>query len=212
VIVTVATSNRFTFPANTILAAGRAVVIFGGGGPPVKDPAFGGALIETTSSLSLNNTSDTVNVKLVVSGSDVFIATQTYGAEGGNDQSLTRSPDAAVGSTGGSFVAHNTATNAAGRVFSPGTRADGTPFGSPAVTRIEVTPASSAKDIGGAQTYTGKAFSNVGGPERSEEHTSELQSHLNLVCRLLLEKKNKNENSVSRFVFCSNLSDHIRGT
>src|SRR5260370_21363724 len=33
----------------------------------------------------------------------------------------------------------------------------------------------------------------VGGVEqrlRSEEHTSELQSHLNLVCRLLLEKKN----------------------
>src|SRR4030066_538477 len=26
-------------------------------------------------------------------------------------------------------------------------------------------------------------------PTRSEEHTSELQSHLNLVCRLLLEKK-----------------------
>src|SRR5260370_4651050 len=29
---------------------------------------------------------------------------------------------------------------------------------------------------------------------RSEEHTSELQSHLNLVCRLLLEKKNKINN------------------
>src|SRR5207237_5533255 len=28
---------------------------------------------------------------------------------------------------------------------------------------------------------------------RSEEHTSELQSHLNLVCRLLLEKKKKIE-------------------
>src|SRR5260370_7040206 len=27
------------------------------------------------------------------------------------------------------------------------------------------------------------------GNHRSEEHTSELQSHLNLVCRLLLEKK-----------------------
>src|SRR5260370_27052344 len=27
------------------------------------------------------------------------------------------------------------------------------------------------------------------GADRSEEHTSELQSHLNLVCRLLLEKK-----------------------
>src|SRR5260370_32308353 len=30
---------------------------------------------------------------------------------------------------------------------------------------------------------------------RSEEHTSELQSHLNLVCRLLLEKKNKTKQS-----------------
>src|SRR5260370_20137371 len=29
---------------------------------------------------------------------------------------------------------------------------------------------------------------------RSEEHTSELQSHLNLVCRLLLEKKKKKDN------------------
>src|SRR4029434_6247009 len=28
-------------------------------------------------------------------------------------------------------------------------------------------------------------------PIRSEEHTSELQSHFNLVCRLLLEKKKK---------------------
>src|SRR4029434_11361813 len=29
----------------------------------------------------------------------------------------------------------------------------------------------------------------LNGPGRSEEHTSELQSHLNLVCRLLLDKK-----------------------
>src|SRR5438034_7784246 len=29
--------------------------------------------------------------------------------------------------------------------------------------------------------------------QRSEEHTSELQSHSDLVCRLLLEKKNKNK-------------------
>src|SRR5260370_14900549 len=33
---------------------------------------------------------------------------------------------------------------------------------------------------------------------RSEEHTSELQSHLNLVCRLLLEKKNSNAVSMLR--------------
>src|SRR5687768_18186209 len=32
------------------------------------------------------------------------------------------------------------------------------------------------------------------GLHRSEEHTSELQSRLHLVCRLLLEKKNQKEN------------------
>src|SRR2546426_1998534 len=32
-----------------------------------------------------------------------------------------------------------------------------------------------------------------GGDARSEEHTSELQSPCNLVCRLLLEKKKKNK-------------------
>src|SRR2546422_7393728 len=31
---------------------------------------------------------------------------------------------------------------------------------------------------------------------RSEEHTSELQSRLHLVCRLLLEKKKKNKNEI----------------
>src|SRR5438046_7404905 len=33
------------------------------------------------------------------------------------------------------------------------------------------------------------------GPTRSEEHTSELQSLTNLVCRLLLEKKKKKKNT-----------------
>src|SRR2546430_6671097 len=32
---------------------------------------------------------------------------------------------------------------------------------------------------------------------RSEEHTSELQSQSNLVCRLLLEKKKKNPNHIT---------------
>src|SRR5438132_10140856 len=39
---------------------------------------------------------------------------------------------------------------------------------------------------------------------RSEEHTSELQSHSDLVCRLLLEKKKKNEQE-------SNNLTHITG-
>src|SRR2546426_6828441 len=53
----------------------------------------------------------------------------------------------------------------------------------------------------------GGAFRNVrraGGPdgpghilERSEEHTSELQSPCNLVCRLLLEKKKKKKRQMN---------------
>src|SRR5438132_3655558 len=40
----------------------------------------------------------------------------------------------------------------------------------------------------------GKSLSHaLGGTLRSEEHTSELQSHSDLVCRLLLEKKKKKE-------------------
>src|SRR2546422_7196743 len=40
----------------------------------------------------------------------------------------------------------------------------------------------------------------VGVVERSEEHTSELQSRLHLVCRLLLEKKKKYPKTVLRGV------------
>src|SRR5205809_1489744 len=35
-------------------------------------------------------------------------------------------------------------------------------------------------------------------PARSEEHTSELQSRLHLVCRLLLEKKKKKKNKKTK--------------
>src|SRR5690242_21415470 len=38
-------------------------------------------------------------------------------------------------------------------------------------------------------------------PVRSEEHTSELQSHVNLVCRLLLEKKKKIKHRIDEFIF-----------
>src|SRR5260221_4207483 len=39
------------------------------------------------------------------------------------------------------------------------------------------------------------AASTTSRPYRSEEHTSELQSHSDLVCRLLLEKKTTNRSS-----------------
>src|SRR5260370_6535453 len=44
---------------------------------------------------------------------------------------------------------------------------------------------------------------------RSEEHTSELQSHLNLVCRLLLEKKkNYDEQGERHVILTRDLSHH----
>src|SRR2546430_10594254 len=42
-------------------------------------------------------------------------------------------------------------------------------------------------------------FGGSGPNPRSEEHTSELQSQSNLVCRLLLEKKNNTSSSQPRF-------------
>src|SRR6266581_8486401 len=41
---------------------------------------------------------------------------------------------------------------------------------------------------------------------RSEEHTSELQSPVHLVCRLLLEKKNNNLKSCMRVLQCASMS------
>src|SRR2546422_6895830 len=50
---------------------------------------------------------------------------------------------------------------------------------------------------GRRQLHRGHRAAAAGGDDRSEEHTSELQSRLHLVCRLLLEKKKK---SASYFV------------
>src|SRR2546429_778072 len=62
-------------------------------------------------------------------------------------------------------------------------------------------PASAAPAVSGGRSAARRAISSAsrsqaGSPRqraaRSEEHTSELQSRLHLVCRLLLEKKKKN--------------------
>src|SRR5258706_11835274 len=46
-----------------------------------------------------------------------------------------------------------------------------------------------ARSSRGSNTWRTKPCTSVGCASRSEEHTSELQSLTNLVCRLLLEKK-----------------------
>src|SRR5215475_15663004 len=52
-----------------------------------------------------------------------------------------------------------------------------------------------ARDMGGGST----SARSIRTAQRSEEHTSELQSRENLVCRLLLEKKKK-KNTLFLFV------------
>src|SRR5438034_6523114 len=47
-----------------------------------------------------------------------------------------------------------------------------------------------AADCVELEVVHGGGSGDAGGRRRSEEHTSELQSHSDLVCRLLLEKKN----------------------
>src|SRR5690349_23958707 len=51
----------------------------------------------------------------------------------------------------------------------------------------------------GWRVHVGSGYCGLGGARhrtRSEEHTSELQSRRDLVCRLLLEKKKKNKNNL----------------
>src|SRR2546427_7851162 len=47
-------------------------------------------------------------------------------------------------------------------------------------------------------------------PTRSEEHTSELQSQSNLVCRLLLEKKKKTKTSAQTLSKARGLASYMR--
>src|SRR5688572_32692919 len=51
---------------------------------------------------------------------------------------------------------------------------------------------------GGSRGLEGGARGARGESHRSEEHTSELQSQSNLVCRLLLEKKKKKKTNRQR--------------
>src|SRR5690242_21609993 len=62
--------------------------------------------------------------------------------------------------------------------------------------RVYVTN-SAGNSVDVVDSATNKVVQVIKGIEvpRSEEHTSELQSHVNLVCRLLLEKKKKKHTS-----------------
>src|SRR5438132_10803875 len=74
-------------------------------------------------------------------------------------------------------------------LFRSSTTSLGSP-GHPGEVTSEVSRASSTAD----RTAGASVRKNV----RSEEHTSELQSHSDLVCRLLLEKKKKRRHKTPR--------------
>src|SRR4051812_49743462 len=57
---------------------------------------------------------------------------------------------------------------------------------------IRTIPPAKMRIVAGIGVCAAPSHSDASAPiARSEEHTSELQSHVNLVCRLLLEKKKK---------------------
>ncbi|MBA2732119.1 MAG: lamin tail domain-containing protein [Acidobacteria bacterium] len=157
-------SVRHTFAANTTLPASEAIVVFGGGTPESTNSAFGCAQVVTASSggLSLTNSGLTVVVR---DSAGNLVAQFTYGGSTGlnadSNQSLTRSPDIT-----GSFRTHTTAPGSGPRLFSPGTRVDGTPFGScPArLTSVAISPPSASVIAGQSTQFTAQAFNQFGQP------------------------------------------------
>src|SRR5205085_10918323 len=59
-----ATQVRFTFPAGTMIPAGEAAVVFGGGTPTgdFGNARLNGLVFTASSTLSLNNTGDTISL------------------------------------------------------------------------------------------------------------------------------------------------------
>jgi hypothetical protein len=126
-----AAATRFTFPNGTVVPAGEAAVVFGGGSP---NGDFGNATVNGlvfTASLSLNNTGDTITI---TDSGGMVVESTTYGSgEGNANESVTRDPDV----IGTSFVRHSSVVGSAGRLFSPGAFVDGQPFtGAPHISGI----------------------------------------------------------------------------
>jgi lamin tail-like protein/IPT/TIG domain-containing protein len=143
---------RFTFPPGSTIPAGEVAVIFGGGAPTGDfGNAYANGLV-FTAPLSLNNTGDTITLK---DNLGATIEAITFGAaQGGADQSITRSPDI----TGG-LVSHATAAGSGGRIFSPGTRVDGSSFTAPNPVIGSISPAAAIAGSGEvAITVTGSHF------------------------------------------------------
>ena len=114
-----AVGARHVFPIDTVLAAGQAIVVFGGGTPW---GAFGGSVVQVASSgsLGLNDGGDSIYLKTF--GGDTILIEHRYDGTTLR-QSMSRSPEG----TGG-FIDHTLIEGAEEILTSPGTTADGERF------------------------------------------------------------------------------------
>ncbi|PYS27470.1 MAG: hypothetical protein DMF75_20315, partial [Acidobacteria bacterium] len=158
-------TTRFTFAAGTTLSGGNAMVVFGGSNANFNpnDPVFGCAQVvkaTTSAGLSLTNSGLTI---LIRDGAGNLITQFSYGGstglDGNNGQSLTRSPDIV-----GAFVQHNSAAGANGRLFSPGLKTDGTPFGNCAghLITVSISPLAATVNVGETTQFAAQAFDEYG--------------------------------------------------
>ncbi len=168
-------AQRFTFPPGTIIPAGEAAVIFGGG---IPQGDFGNARnngLVFTAALSLNNSGDTIMLK---DASGLAIESVTFGSmEGNANQSLNRNPDV----VGISFVTHSSAPGSGGRLFSPGTLVSGAAFtAGPRI--ITITPSSIGRDAPAFEmSVTGNNFEGSSEVLIDERHVDTIfsdSSHL----------------------------------
>lgn len=148
---------RHRFAANTILAAGTSIVVFGGGSPQADNPIFGGSQVvkATTGQLSLVNSGGVITVR---DASGAMLTSVTYGSAlglpGDQNQSLTRSPDVT-----GNFSLHTAAPGSDGRSYSAGTRLSGDRFlPEPAISLITLAPAFQEILSGEEVKFTARAF------------------------------------------------------
>ncbi|MBW2702387.1 MAG: lamin tail domain-containing protein [Deltaproteobacteria bacterium] len=102
------------------LPTGGVVVVFGGGSPDCNWHTNVLAVVATSGALGLNNGGDTIT--LTAADASTELLTHTYGNEGGNNESLTLSPDL---NTGNPYAGHSTADTVDGSLFSPGTTIEG---------------------------------------------------------------------------------------
>ncbi|HEX8090581.1 MAG TPA: IPT/TIG domain-containing protein, partial [Blastocatellia bacterium] len=146
---------RFTVPPGRAIPPGEAAIVFGGGTPAGSfGNAWANGLVFAIggAGLSLNNGGDSIIVK---DNLGAEAARQDYPPpNSGIGQALTRSPDVT-----GNFVAHSSVAGSEGRLFSPGTRANGTPFTTTDPVIISVAPNAAVVGSGEVEIFiTGGNF------------------------------------------------------